>query len=384
MSRKSNKNTDTALFTADEIEEIITNVEGIFNSTEVDNIREKLFNILTKLKSLKEDLVNESNKRNTVKQMRDFITKRYTELKPKEIQTKNQMIKIYNHHLTQLYAEVYLWIMKTREFLTDQIIDYHIYFGDDTNNIKLLDLNDYELLRVLTGSVSEIKIVTSKLLEQIRQERLEGKQLVQKNGVLSNEVKQRIIDSQKISDSQGAQFSKYYNLALQSGHLEKRRNSTYYVELPFKKYKKEKGKEKEEVSFNFGHVAEGFDTAFSEAQRDEKLFTLNDFAIKIERDNVKAAQGGDNSTYMFHHYSVKASMKDSGASLQLTSTIMLNLDRLIKLLNTNTEELKKREVLKELYFKEKKYEDLKNGAELMNSQIDKALNIVLNDFNKKT
>ena len=67
MPRKSNKNTDTALFTADEIEEIITNVEGIFNSTEVDNIREKLFNILTKLKSLKEDLVNESNKRNTVK-----------------------------------------------------------------------------------------------------------------------------------------------------------------------------------------------------------------------------------------------------------------------------------------------------------------------------
>ena len=37
MPRKSNKNTDTALFTADEIEEIITNVEGIFNSTEVDN-----------------------------------------------------------------------------------------------------------------------------------------------------------------------------------------------------------------------------------------------------------------------------------------------------------------------------------------------------------
>ena len=146
MPRKSNKNTDTALFTADEIEKIITNVEGIFNSTEVDNIREKLFNILTKLKSLKEDLINESNKRNTVKQMRDFITKRYTELKPKDIQTKNQMIKIYNHHLTQLYAEVYLWIMKTREFLTDQIIDYHIYFGDDTNNIKLLDLNDYELL----------------------------------------------------------------------------------------------------------------------------------------------------------------------------------------------------------------------------------------------
>lgn len=384
MSRKSNKNTDTALFTANEIEEIITNVEGIFNSTEVDNIREKLFNILTKLKSLKEDLVNESNKRNTVKQMRDFITKRYTELKPKEIQTKNQMIKIYNHHLTQLYAEVYLWIMKTREFLTDQIIDYHIYFGDDKDNIKLLNLNDYELLRVLTGSVDKIKIATSKLLEQIRQERLEGKQLVQKDGILSNEEKQRIIDSQKISDSQGAQLSKYYNLMLQSGHLEKEGNSTYYVKLPFLKYKKEKGKENEEASFNFGHVTEGFDTAFNEAQRDEKLFTLNDFAIKIERDRINAAQGGDNSTYMFHHYSVKASMKDSGASLQRTSTIMLNLDKLIELLDTDTKELKKREVLKELYFEEKKYEDLKNGADLMNSHIDKALDIVLNDFNKKT
>ena len=46
--------------------------------------------------------------------------------------------------------------------------------------------------------------------------------------------------------------------------------------------------------------------------------------------------------------------------------------------------VKKRETLKELYFKEKKYEDLKNGADLMNSNIDKALNIVLNDFNKKT
>lgn len=384
MPRKSNKNTDTALFTADEIEKIITNVEGIFNSTEVDNIREKLFNILTKLKSLKEDLINESNKRNTVKQMRDFITKRYTELKPKDIQTKNQMIKIYNHHLTQLYAEVYLWIMKTREFLTDQIIDYHIYFGDDKDNIKLLNLNDYELLRVLTGSVDEIKIVTSKLLEQIRQERLEGKQLVQKDGILSNEEKQRIIDSQKTSDLQGAQLSKYYNLALQSGHLEKKGNSTYYVNLPFPKYKKEKGKEKEKVSFNFGHVTEGFDTAFSESQRDKKLFTLNDFAIKIERDNINAAQGGDNSTYMFHHYSVKASMKNSGASLQPTSTIMSNLDKLIILLDANTEELKKRETLKELYFEEKKYEDLKNGAELMNSHIDKALNIVLNDFNKKT
>ena len=377
MSRKSNKNTDTALFTANEIEEIITNVEGIFNSTEVDNIREKLFNILTKLKSLKEDLVNESNKRNTVKQMRDFITKRYTELKPKEIQTKNQMIKIYNHHLTQLYAEVYLWIMKTREFLTDQIIDYHIYFGDDKDNIKLLNLNDYELLRVLTGSVDKIKIATSKLLEQIRQERLEGKQLVQKE-------KQRIIDSQKISDSQGAQLSKYYNLMLQSGHLKKEGNSTYYVKLPFLKYKKEKGKENEEASFNFGNVTEGFDTAFSEAQRDEKLFTLNDFAIKIERDRINAAQGGDNSTYMFHHYSVKASMKDSGASLQRTSTIILNLDKLIELLDTDTKELRKREVLKELYFEEKKYEDLKNGADLMNSHIDKALDIVLNDFNKKT
>lgn len=384
MPKKSNKNTDTALFTADEIEKIITNVEGIFNSTEVDNIREKLFNILTKLKSLKEDLINESNKRNTVKQMRDFITKRYTELKPKDIQTKNQMIKIYNHHLTQLYAEVYLWIMKTREFLTDQIIDYHIYFGDDKDNIKLLNLNDYELLRVLTGSVDEIKIVTSKLLEQIRQERLEGKQLVQKDGILSNEEKQRIIDSQKTSDLQGAQLSEYYNLALQSGHLEKKGNSTYYVNLPFPKYKKEKGKEKEKVSFNFGHVTEGFDTAFSEAQRDKKLFTLNDFAIKIERDNINAAQGGDNSTYMFHHYSVKASMKNSGASLQPTSTIMSNLDKLIILLDTNTEELKKRETLKELYFEEKKYEDLKNGADLMNSHIDKALNIVLNDFNKKT
>ena len=380
MPRKSNKNTDTALFTADEIEEIITNVEGIFNSTEVDNIREKLFNILTKLKSLKEDLINESNKRNTVKQMRDFITKRYTELKPKDIQTKNQMIKIYNHHLTQLYAEVYLWIMKTREFLTDQIIDYHIYFGDDKNNIKLLNLNDYELLRVLTGSVNEIKIATSKLLEQIRQE---GKQLVQKDGILSNEEKQRIIDSQKISDSQGMQLSKYYNLMLQSGHLKKEGNSTYYVKLPFLRYKKEKGKENEEVSFNFGHVSEGFDTAFSEAQRDEKLFTLNDFAMKIERDRINAAQGGDNSTYMFHHYSVKASMKNSGASLQHTSTIMSNLDKLIQLLDTDTEELEKRKVLKELYFEEKKYEDLKNGADLMNSQIDKALNIVLNDFNKK-
>ena len=77
-------------------------------------------------------------------------------------------------------------------------------------------------------------------------------------------------------------------------------------------------------------------------------------------------------------------MKNSGASLQRTSTIMSNLDKLIILLDTNTEELKKRETLKELYFKEKKYEDLKNGADLMNSHIDKALNIVLNDFNKKT
>ena len=77
-------------------------------------------------------------------------------------------------------------------------------------------------------------------------------------------------------------------------------------------------------------------------------------------------------------------MKNSGASLQRTSTIMLNLDKLIELLDTDTKELRKREVLKELYFEEKKYEDLKNGAELMNSHIDKALNIVLNDFNKKT
>ena len=156
MPRKSNKNTDTALFTADEIEKIITNVEGIFNSTEVDNIREKLFNILTKLKSLKEDLVNESNKRNTVKQMRDFITKRYTELKPKDIQTKNQMIKIYNHHLTQLYAEVYLWIMKTREFLTDQIIDYHIYFGDDKDNIKLVFDSDKQFEQLMSLVIDEL------------------------------------------------------------------------------------------------------------------------------------------------------------------------------------------------------------------------------------
>ena len=77
-------------------------------------------------------------------------------------------------------------------------------------------------------------------------------------------------------------------------------------------------------------------------------------------------------------------MKDSGASLQRTSTIMLNLDNLIKLLDTDTKELDKRKTLKKLYFKEKKYEDLKNGADLMNSHIDKALNIVLNDFNKKT
>lgn len=313
---------------------------------------------------------------------------------------------IYNKKLLDTsLAEAYVLIMKFRELLFNERIDYGIYTGRKEGKLKYLHLGEEGLLHLMSfnNKSSMIEITTS--LKHVE----EAKKKMNKTYNELIEGTNAIIDFIEYKTNFINEFLPYI---LEKDFENKNKNFNYNslkvwhkvlddtgIPLEYRYHLLAKNsapisdkKKRSRQSFNRGHLVEAIDKVSDQIVFSKNSFNTvknfmdNDIRIEfyhfLERDSAKATRKGDNDINILYQKSIKA----LNANLYSTATIYGDIKELTDLIDDffkgDTEKMKER--LKDLFLISKtQYEQfLEDGiAEVVDERLEAAIKKI-NELNK--
>lgn len=405
----------TTLFTDTEVESIIKELDDVFQTEDIEQMGQKF---LTNLKSMQKELKVLVKDLKTLNSLQDVqnqkkqietklkneghdkeITsaKMKTALSPLELKksdmdkfesiqqgtsaTYGAINKIISTKRAQIYGKAYVYVMKIREILTDQKVDYHIYAKTDGGETILVELDDYEVLYAMKENDNKIGMACYTALNVINEAKINNnKQLREKQSGLNAQAKRgfdlfkqaidkKVLVETKVEDENG-KMKTMYQVAYNGN----------------KKWYKDKNLSNEKAKFNKGHFFEAFDIITSKMIQNQTFGKIkyNNVINNLEHDNVDAWAGGDNAEDFYLQHSVKAIIGQSSATIKSYQSVQNILNILINLIDGITtkgfskEEIKKQ--LKKNFFDKNKYTALGKTAKAMNNDVDKAVNRMLEIF----
>ena len=182
----------TTLFTNTEVESIIKELDDVFQTEDIEQMGQKF---LTNLKSMQKELKILVKDLKTLDSLQDVqnqkkqietkwknerhekemtSAKMKTALSPLELKksdmskfksiqqgtsaTYGAVNKTISTKRAQIYGKAYVYVMKIREILTDQKVDYHIYAKTDGGETILVELDDYEVLYAMKENDNKIGV----------------------------------------------------------------------------------------------------------------------------------------------------------------------------------------------------------------------------------
>lgn len=405
----------TTLFTDTEVESIIKELDDVFQTEDIEQMGQKF---LTNLKSMQKELKVLVKDLKTLNSLQDVqnqkkqietklkneghdkeITsaKMKTALSPFELKksdmdkfesiqqgtsaTYGAINKIISTKRAQIYGKAYVYVMKIREILTDQKVDYHIYAKTDGGETILVELDDYEVLYAMKENDNKIGVACYTALNVINEAKINNnKQLREKQSGLNAQAKRgfdlfkqavdkKVLVETKVEDENG-KMKTMYQVAYNGN----------------KKWYKDKNLSNEKAKFNKGHFFEAFDIIASKMIQNQTFGKIkyNNVINNLEHDNVDAWAGGDNAEDFYLQHSVKAIIGQSSATIKSYQSVQNILNILINLIDGITkkgfsrEEIKKQ--LKKNFFDKNKYTALGKTAKAINNDVDKAVNRMLEIF----
>ena len=400
------------LLTNTEVESIIKELDDVFQTEDIEQMGQK---ILTNLKSMQKELKVLVKDLKTLDSVQDVqnqkkqietkwknerhekemtSAKMKTALSPLELKksdmskfesiqqgtsaTYGAVNKTISTKRAQIYGKGYVYVMKIREILTDQKVDYHIYAKTDGGETILVELDDYEILYAMKENDNKIGVACYTALNAINEAKINNnKQLREKQSGLNAQAKRgfdlfkqaidkKVLVETKVEDENG-RMKTMYQVAYNGN----------------KKWYKDKNLSNEKAKFNKGHCFEAFDIITSKMIQNQTFGKIkyNNVINNLEHDNVDAWAGGDNAEDFYLQHSVKAIIGQSSANIKSYQSVQNILNILINLIDGITakgfsrEEVKKQ--LKENFFDKNKYTALGKTAKAMNDDVDKAVNRML-------
>lgn len=281
-------------------------------------------------------------------------------------------IETSQKELEKAIAKAYILIMKIREVLFNETIEYSIYvdMGDNKENVQNIILNDKTLLEVISfnNHSKEMKINNITLKNFILNNKNNNSEGISFNdekdtayNSLMNEVKNK--DLEKVQSYWRIKYYKISNLLKNKGED---KDLAPYVDN-FLKQPNKHGK-RFRIKFNEGHLAEAFDIAWSKKSINSLLDLRIEFFKNLKYDNIKATRGADNAEDLDKQYSVKA----FNASVYNYATVYGDLVQMYEILSEQNIE----QNLKHMFIDEAKYSSFANQ---MNIALD---DIVTDKINK--
>lgn len=408
----------STLFTEDEVTSIIKELDDVFQTEDIQQMGQKILTNLKsmqdKLKNLLKDLETLDSLQDVQNQKKQIETKWKNEGHEKEMTsaklktalgslalkksdmnqfksiqqgtsaTYGAVNKTISTKRAQIYGKAYVYVMKIREILTDQKVDYHIYAKTDGGDTILVELDDYEVLYAMKENDDKIGVACYTALNAINEAKMKNNaQLREKQSGLNEQAKKgfdlfkqavdkKVLVETKVEDENG-RMKTMYQVAYNGN----------------KKWYKDKDLSNEKAKFNKGHFFEAFDIIASKMTRNQTFGSIkyNNVINNLEHDNVDAWAGGDNAEDFYLQHSVKAIIGQSSATIKSYKSVQNILNILIGLIDGITKEnLSKEEVKKQLeknFFDKNKYDALGKTTTAMNKDVEKAVDRMLEIFTSR-
>jgi len=335
------------ILSINETSKIFTNLSG-FNDRlkEIGKIIEQNIKLYISTKGTITTKATIKNKKGEITHYNDPFTQ-FTFLKDQMVNNieETKMLKEVKIAL----GEAYFLIMKFREKMTNEKINYGIYADYTDGDCELVNITEENILYFMNINSERIglsltKTVVDNIREFINDE--ENKNIgIDINIIKSKVYNNFIMNGLLASDSELNLFDKK-NTAKESGIFIKKamaydeKNELYQRYFKYRNnFVKMKDGVEHRLKFNRGHVAEAFDIAYNKlyGEYGRKTAIFNDytklkdeFVANLYFDNVKAIKGGDNALDLMNQRSIKA----YGNGLYDVSTIYNDIVNLTSILDS--------------------------------------------------
>lgn len=405
----------STLFTEDEVTSIIKELDGVFQTEDIQQMSQK---ILANLKSMQKELKHLLEDLETLDSLEEVQNKKEqieakwknegheNEITPAKMKTALSSLALKESDMSQfksiqqgtsatygavnktistkraqIYGKAYVYVMKIREILTDQKVDYHIYAKTDSGDTILVELDDYEVLYAMKENDNKIGVACYTALNAINEAKMKNNtQLREKQSGLNAQAKKgfdlfkqaidkKVLVETKVTDEDGKERMMYQ--VAYNGN---------------KKWYKDKNLSNEKAKFNKGHFFEAFDIIASKMIQNQTFEKIkyNNVINNLEHDNVDAWAGGDNAEDFYLQHSVKAIIGQSSATIKSYKSVQNILNILINLIDgITTKGFSREEVKKQLeknFFDKNKYDALGKTTKAMNKDVEKAVDRMLEIF----
>ena len=299
-----------------------------------------------------------------------------------------QKSQLEKKQLTKLIAEAYFLIMKIRQSLLNENINYMIYVGDNKHpeDAIALEVDEDNILKLMSVGAQGISLrsITDKMITKLNETQQEDKDYT--TGYKINTSKTNFYrefipqvikeDFRTLKNSKDAQN---YGIIHDLIDKELKPYRKYLLTKDtLKKHLEDDHDRRHAVHFSMGNISEAFDIGYDSIYKEysdpiynyEKLrFSFYD---NLYIDNIKATKGGDNAVDLKNQLSVKA----FSASLYSINTIygdLIQITDMIDSISSNWERRAKDQI-ESMFIEESKYKNAK-----FNKLGDKSVQDIINE-----